>query len=1652
MHRIGFQPFATDFSYVLSVCAKADAFSFGEQIHSLIVKVALDCNVYIASALINLYGKAGRVFEAQQIFDEMPEINIFACNSLIASYSHSQCVAPAFDVFSEVIVLGILPNQYTFSNILIACLRMGLRETGIQIHCLLVKLGFHSNVVLWTTMIHMYASLCKLEDSRKIFNEMNERNIITWTSMVSALVLNDKPEEVMMLVRKMRQLGIGLNSVTYNTVLSSLYSLKYLNYGKQVHCQVIREGFESNMYVVLTLMTMYSKCGSTQDFLKVFATVTPTDQISYNSIIAGFSQLGNDREVLNQFTKMRRACIAMDEITYSITLKAIGTLSAMEEGKQTHAVVFKSGYASNIFIQNALISMYSRCGLINHAKLVFFSMRMPDLVSWNSFLSGCAQHGFGREAVEVFEHMRSMRIKPDHTTFLSVLTACSHDGLLQKGLEYFDLMNDLNVIPEAEHYACKVDLLGRAGHLQEAELFIKHIPIEPGASVYRTLLSACIVHGDVHMARRTAQCLFTMYPCDPSAYVLLSNAFARWGLWDDKAQLRELMIERGIIKIHPGLSQIEVKNKDSLCCAIEDQLCCEALSCHRLYHYMLPRKRVDGEAEIVVEGTETLKKPRVDSLISPSVTENNSHSSDLVGPLLLAAMDGNPSDIDEDLHSRQLAVYGRETMRRLFASNVLISGMQGLGAEIAKNLVLAGVKSVTLHDEGNVEMWDLSSNFIFSEDDIGKNRALACVQKLQELNNAVMISTMTTKLSKEQLSSFQAAVFTDITLEKAIEFDDYCHSHQPPIAFIKTEVRGLFGNVFCDFGPEFTVVDVDGEEPHTGIIASITNDNPALVSCVDDERLEFQDGDLVVFSEVHGMTELNDGKPRKIKNARAYSFTLEEDTTNFGLYEKGGIVTQVKQPKVLKFKSLKEALKDPGDFLLSDFSKFDRPPVLHLAFQALDKFICELGRFPVAGSEEDARKLIQCAITINDGSGDAKIEQIDEKLFRNFAFGARAVLNPMAAMFGGIVGQEVVKACSGKFHPLYQFFYFDSLESLPCEPLDPNELKPVNSRYDAQISVFGLKLQKKLEEAKVFIVGSGALGCEFLKNLALMGVCCGNQGKLTITDDDVIEKSNLSRQFLFRDWNIGQAKSTVAASAANAINPRLRVEALQNRASPETENVFNDEFWENLDVVINALDNVNARLYIDLRCIYFQKALLESGTLGAKCNTQMVIPHLTENYGASRDPPEKQAPMCTVHSFPHNIDHCLTWARSEFEGLLEKTPAEVNTFLSDPAKYISDKKNAGDAQARDLLERIIECLDKEKCETFQDCITWARLKFEDYFANRVKQLTFTFPEDAATSTGAPFWSAPKRFPRPLQFSSSDLGHLHFIMAASILRAETFGIPIPEWAKNPQKLANAVDKVLVPDFQPKTGVKIVTDEKATSLSAASVDDAAAIDSLVKKLEDCAKSLAPGFRMKPIQFEKDDDTNFHMDLIAGLANMRARNYSIPEVDKLRAKFIAGRIIPAIATSTAMATGLICLELFKVLSGGHKLEDYRNTFANLALPLFSMAEPVPPKVIKHQDMSWTVWDRWVIKQNVTLRELLQWLKDKGLNAYSISCGTCLLYNSMFPKHKERMDRKVADLAREIARVEIPSYRRHLDVVVACEDEDDNDIDIPLISIYFK
>lgn len=1009
-------------------------------------------------------------------------------------------------------------------------------------------------------------------------------------------------------------------------------------------------------------------------------------------------------------------------------------------------------------------------------------------------------------------------------------------------------------------------------------------------------------------------------------------------------------------------------------------------------------------------------------------------------------------------------------MRRMAAANVLVLGLGGLGVEVAKNVILAGLKSITIHDTVQVSMRDLGSQFYLSESDIGRNRAEACRDALQELNTAVPVTASAAELTEDFITSFQVVVATQISLADAHRIDSICHAAGIP--FIMASIRGVFGSVFCDFGPSFQVSDVDGEQPHTGIVAGITPGNPTLVTTVEDERLEFDHGELITFAEVEGMNELNAAGPLRVLNPKAHSFEVDIDSTAFGSYIRGGIATQHKEGKCLSFKPLSLAIKEPGEFLLTDFAKIDRSAQLHVGFQALDAFVSRFGRLPEPGSLEDAETLVKVAEQLTVGSG-SQVE-LDATVIKWLSLTARAELNPMAAMFGGIVGQEVVKAASGKFHPLFQWMYFDCIEALPAQPLPKEEVAPLGGRYDDQIAVFGRTMQNKLASLKVFLVGAGALGCEFLKNLALMGVGCnlspsttsttsststGNttvvEGKVTVTDDDVIEKSNLSRQFLFRDWDIGNAKSTIAATAAKSINGGFQVEALQNRVSPDTEEVFNDSFWQGLDIVVNALDNVNARLYVDSRCVYFGKPLLESGTLGPKCNTQVVVPRLTENYGASRDPPEKQAPMCTLHSFPHNIHHCLTYARSEFEGALEKTPAEANAFLADPASYLANAKHSSDAAAREQLEKVVEILVHERCTNFEDAVAWARRKFQQQFHDRIAQLTHTFPEDARTSTGSLFWSAPKRFPKALVFDAGDPSHAAFVQAGAILKSQIYGIQVPDWASDASRVAALAATVPVETFFPKENVKIETDPKADGKSGALTHfaeaDNASLDRLISQLESCLADLPAGFAVVPIAFEKDDDTNYHMQFIAGFANMRARNYSIPEVDKLQAKLIAGRIIPAIATTTALATGLVCLELYKIVQS-KPLEAYRNTFANLALPLFAMAEPIPPKTFTFRDLTWSLWDRWVLQGDMTVGQVLEWFKERGLEAYSISCGQSLLYNSIFPKHKDRMGSKMSELVRTVAKMEIPSWRDHFDVVVACEDEEGEDLDVPLVSIKFR
>ncbi|KAJ1531032.1 hypothetical protein ONE63_005862 [Megalurothrips usitatus] len=987
-------------------------------------------------------------------------------------------------------------------------------------------------------------------------------------------------------------------------------------------------------------------------------------------------------------------------------------------------------------------------------------------------------------------------------------------------------------------------------------------------------------------------------------------------------------------------------------------------------------------------------------------------------------------EIDEGLYSRQLYVLGHDAMRRMADSDVLISGLGGLGVEVAKNVILGGVKSVTLHDEATCSVADLSSQFYLTEGDIGKNRAEACCQQLSELNTYVPTTAYTGSLTEDFLKKFRVVVLSQSSRSEQLRIAEFTHANN--IALIIADSRGVFAQVFCDFGPAFTVVDTTGESPVSAMIASVSRDAEGVVTCLDDTRHGLEDGDYVTFSEVQGMTELNGCEPIKIKVLGPYTFSIGE-TKNFTEYVRGGIVTQVKMPKTVSFKPLKDALKEP-EFVMTDFGKFDFPAQLHVAYTTLHRFEADHGRLPNSWSDADAEEFVKLA---KQEGGDA---ELNADLLAKFAKVCRGSLSPMNATIGGIVAQEVMKACSGKFHPIYQWLYFDAVECLPPSGVSEEDAKAVGSRYDSQVAVFGQQFQKKLGSLKYFIVGAGAIGCELLKNFAMVGVGADG-GQVTVTDMDLIEKSNLNRQFLFRPHDVQRPKSATAARVIKRMNPAMNVVAHENRVGPESEKTYDDTFFDNLDGVANALDNVDARIYMDRRCVYYRKPLLESGTLGTKGNTQVVVPFLTESYSSSQDPPEKSIPICTLKNFPNAIEHTLQWARDNFEGLFRQSAENAAQYLQDP-NFVERTLRLPGVQPVEVLESVKTALIADRPTSFQDCVAWARNHWQDQYCNQIRQLLFNFPPDQITSSGQPFWSGPKRCPVPLTFDVNDPLHLDYVWAAANLKAEVYGIP---QNRDKAAVARMVADVVVPEFTPRSGVTIAVTDSQLQMSNGADHD---IGSIQKELP--SSEELKGLRITPIEFEKDDDTNLHMDFIVAASNLRASNYKIPPADRHKSKLIAGKIIPAIATTTSVVAGLVCLELYKLAQGFKNLEPYKNGFVNLALPFFGFSEPIAAPQNKYYEKEWTLWDRFEVTGEMTLKEFIDYFKEKHqLEITMLSQGVCMLYSFFMQKAKcqERMGLPMSEVVKKVSKKKLEPHVRALVFELCCNDDDGNDVEVPYV-----
>lgn len=390
----------------------------------------------------------------------------------------------------------------------------------MQLHCHSLLHGLDGHVFVGTTLVSMYAECGSVELAMKVFNEMPERNVVTW-----------------------------------NAALTACFRGGDLKKCEEIFCRMpVRDLTSWNL-----MLAGYAKAGDVDMAMKVFSEMEEKDDVSWGSLITGLAQNGCFDECFWVFVEMRRFGVRPHEVSLTGLVFACAQAGAFEFGRSVHCFVEKSGFSCIDSVNNTLIDMYSKCGSLNMARLVLKTMPgKRSIVSWSSMISGLAMHGHGEEAVNLFHEMEQSGIKPDGIAFTSVLYACSHAGLIKEGEECFMMMKNMyNIEPSIEHYGCMVDLYGRAGELQKAYEFILKMPIPPGDIIWQTLLGACSIHRNVELAELVKEQLSELDPIDTGDHVLLSNVYANVGNWNNVETVRRSMANRNIKKT-PGWSMIDV--------------------------------------------------------------------------------------------------------------------------------------------------------------------------------------------------------------------------------------------------------------------------------------------------------------------------------------------------------------------------------------------------------------------------------------------------------------------------------------------------------------------------------------------------------------------------------------------------------------------------------------------------------------------------------------------------------------------------------------------------------------------------------------------------------------------------------------------------------------------------------------------------------------------------------------------------------------------------------------------------------------------------------------------------------------------------------------------------------------------------------------
>ncbi|KAG9447321.1 hypothetical protein H6P81_013449 [Aristolochia fimbriata] len=497
------------------------------------------------------------------LFSRRTDYDIFTYNSLFQVHSRGSTPGLAISLYNEMRRHGIFPNHFTFPFVLKACGRLLVLPKGQELHSASIQLGYEFDVFVQNSLIYMYSTCGDMGTARRVFDcvPVDVGDVVTWNSMISGYLQRNRSRDALDVFRRMR-MNLDLvapNEVTAVGVLTASARITDLRLGRKVHGMVLVNGFVLDVFVGAALIDMYVKCGMVEDAERVFDIMPDRNVVCWTSMISGYSQSGQFKEAIDLFRKMQIMEIDVDPATVVCVLSACGHLGALDIGRWVHMYCERKKVEFNIKVKNALIDMYSKCGDINRALQIFYGLVHRDVFSWTIMITGLAMNGKSMDALQLFLEMElASNVAPNEITFLGVLSACSHGGLIEEGHYYFKNMKEkYNIVATLEHYGCMVDLLGRANLLADAQKFIRAMPIEPDAVIWRSILFACISNNNADLAELAAKKILQLEPRKCGVHVLLSNIYASASRWIDAKRVRKEMKDYRIRKL-PGCSFIEI--------------------------------------------------------------------------------------------------------------------------------------------------------------------------------------------------------------------------------------------------------------------------------------------------------------------------------------------------------------------------------------------------------------------------------------------------------------------------------------------------------------------------------------------------------------------------------------------------------------------------------------------------------------------------------------------------------------------------------------------------------------------------------------------------------------------------------------------------------------------------------------------------------------------------------------------------------------------------------------------------------------------------------------------------------------------------------------------------------------------------------------